>query len=102
MHRVVALALAAMAVGTSLVGPAAAADQPLPATTNRTAAIGVATQTMCPVLPSRKINRRYYYDYQGKRVYFCCPGCPRKFAKEPDKYMKLLAKQGVVLEDTPE
>ena len=26
-------------------------------------------------------------DYHGKSFYFCCPGCPLEFKKNPDKYM---------------
>jgi YHS domain-containing protein len=25
-------------------------------------------------------------DYHGKSFYFCCPGCPSEFKKDPDKY----------------
>ena len=26
-------------------------------------------------------------DYHGKSFYFCCPGCPGEFKRNPDKYM---------------
>ncbi|MGE0002291.1 MAG: YHS domain-containing protein [Fimbriimonadaceae bacterium] len=27
-----------------------------------------------------------YQDYEGKRYYFCCDGCPESFKKDPAKY----------------
>ena len=59
------------------------------------------TQTTCPVMGG-KINKKYYEDYQGKRVYFCCPDCPKKFKANPAKYTKKMADEGITLEDTPE
>jgi len=26
-------------------------------------------------------------DYQGRKIYFCAPGCKVKFDKEPEKYI---------------
>lgn len=57
-------------------------------------------QTRCPVMGGFP-NKRLYSDYQGKRVYFCCPPCVREFQKNPEKYMKQMEKQGVVLEEAP-
>ncbi len=57
-------------------------------------------QTTCPVM-GLKIDKSLYEDYQGKRVYLCCPACPKKFKAKPDKYIKKMADEGVVLEDTP-
>jgi YHS domain-containing protein len=59
-----------------------------------------AVQTRCPVIGGF-VNKRVFADYQGKRVYFCCPPCIREFQKTPEKYMGLLEKQGVVLEESP-
>ena len=58
-------------------------------------------QTTCPVLGS-PINKKVYVDYKGKRVYFCCPPCISKFNKDPEKYIKKMEEQGVVLENAPE
>ena len=57
-------------------------------------------QVKCPVLGS-KVSKKVYTDYQGKRIYFCCPPCIQDFKKDPDKYMKQFEKEGVVLEDAP-
>ena len=29
-----------------------------------------------------------YTDYKGRRYFFCCPGCPEEFKKNPAKYSK--------------
>ncbi len=57
-------------------------------------------QTNCPVMGG-KIDKKVYMDYQGRRVYFCCSGCVQAFKKEPDKYIKKMEDEGVVLEKTP-
>ena len=44
-------------------------------------------QENCPVMGG-KINKSLYTDYQGKRIYFCCKGCPEEFKKDPEKYIK--------------
>lgn len=59
-----------------------------------------ASQTTCPVMGG-KINKEFYSDYQGKRVYFCCAACIPEFTKDPATYVKKLEDQGVVLEKAP-
>ena len=54
-------------------------------------------QTTCPVL-GNKINKSVYTDYQGQRIYFCCPGCKGNFLKDPEKYFKKIQDDGVLLE----
>jgi len=44
-------------------------------------------QTVCPVMGS-KINRDVYTDYEGRRVYFCCSGCDKKFLENPMTYLE--------------
>lgn len=64
-------------------------------------AVHAATpQTKCPVLGGQ-INKDVYTDYQGKRIYFCCAGCPDQFKKDPAKYMKKMEQEGVTLEAAP-
>ncbi len=60
-----------------------------------------AVQTECPVMDGMKIDKDVYVDYEGKRVYFCCKGCPGMFMKDPAKYMKNLGDQGVAIEAAP-
>jgi YHS domain-containing protein len=57
-------------------------------------------QTTCPVLAGN-IDKSVYADYQGKRIYFCCKGCDAEFNKNPEKYMKKLQEEGVILEPAP-
>lgn len=57
-------------------------------------------QEKCPVMGSA-INKDVYADYNGKRVYFCCPGCDKKFMNDPEKYLGEMKKQDVVLAATP-
>ncbi|MGD0826669.1 MAG: YHS domain-containing protein [Desulfobaccales bacterium] len=58
-------------------------------------------QTVCPVLGGN-IDKKLFIDYQGKRIYFCCSGCPAEFSKDPEKYMKKIEAQGITLEKCPE
>jgi YHS domain-containing protein len=60
-------------------------------------AVWAAEQAACPVL-GNKINKNIYTDYQGQRIYFCCPGCIEVFKKNPEAYLKKMRDQGV----TPE
>jgi YHS domain-containing protein len=43
-------------------------------------------QKNCPVMGG-KINPKIYTDYEGRRVYFCCPACIPVFKKDPAKYI---------------
>jgi len=63
------------------------------------AAGSTQAQAVCPVLGG-KINKDVYADYQGKRVYFCCPGCVGPFNQNPEKYLKKLEGQGMTPEKT--
>lgn len=58
------------------------------------------SQTTCPVLGG-EINKQYYADYKGQRIYFCCGACVEPFKKEPEKYLKKLEEQGVTPEKAP-
>ena len=54
-------------------------------------------QTTCPVMGGA-IDKKLYVDYQGKRIYMCCPGCKDAIAKDPEKYIKKLASMGQSVE----
>lgn len=58
----------------------------------------VKAQTTCPLMGG-KIDKKMFADHDGKRVYFCCGGCPAKFKKDPAKYVKKLEDAGVTLEE---
>jgi len=57
-------------------------------------------QTNCPVMGG-KIDKKFYADHDGKRVYFCCVGCVEPFKKEPAKYIKKLEDAGIELTKVP-
>ncbi len=93
------IAAAILAIGLSAGVAALAEKSKAPATTDQPSVTSHA-QTTCPVMGD-PIDKKFYADYKGKRVYFCCGMCPATFAKDPEKYMKILAKNGVILEDSP-
>ena len=57
-------------------------------------------QETCPIMGGA-INKSVYTDYKGKRVYFCCNGCPQAFLKEPDQYITQMESAGIELEKVP-
>lgn len=88
MHTLLKTAalLTMLALGTTLFAGLALAGEP---------------QTKCPVM-NYGINKKLYADYNGKRVYFCCPSCPDEFKKDPEAYIKKMEEQGIELEKTPQ
>jgi len=38
----------------------------------------------------KPIDASIYVDHEGRRVYFCCAGCPEAFKKDPAKYLAKL------------
>lgn len=57
----------------------------------------VAAQKICPVMeePLRAMGGPYKVHANGKAIYICCPGCAKLILAEPDKYLAILAEQGV-------
>ncbi|MHC4302372.1 MAG: YHS domain-containing protein [Planctomycetota bacterium] len=47
-------------------------------------------QTTCPIMDGNPINKKYFTEYKGKKVYFCCPGCDTKFKANPEQYLSKL------------
>ncbi len=41
---------------------------------------------ICPVT-HEPASKGYYYAYEGKTYYFCCPMCIEEFKKDPQKYI---------------
>ena len=58
------------------------------------------TNVMCPVMRDMKVNPDIFTDYQGKRVYFCCPSCKAAFERDPDRYLPFLPQFGGVVAET--
>jgi YHS domain-containing protein len=46
-------------------------------------------QTTCPVMGGA-IDKAIFVEYKGKKVYFCCKGCPETFLANPEKYLAKL------------
>ncbi len=61
--------------------------------TAKPAAVTLQPQTTCPVM-GEKINKKFYVDYQGKRIYACCAMCPPEIRKDPEKYIRKLEAMG--------
>ena len=57
----------------------------------------VVAQKRCPVMdePLDAMGGPYKVNAAGRVIYICCPGCAKKIAAEPQKYLALLSKQGV-------
>lgn len=47
-------------------------------------------QTTCPIMEGNPIDKTLFVEYKGKKVYFCCKGCPEKFLENPEKYVAKL------------
>lgn len=50
---------------------------------------GFTNQTKCPI-SGKPINPTASVEYEGEKVYFCCPNCPAAFEKDPKKFMDKL------------
>jgi hypothetical protein len=81
--------LVAFILGTGLIASQAAEKKAEP-----------KKQTTCPVMGG-KINKAQYADVKGNRIYVCCSGCIGKIKADPDKYIKQLEAEGIVLDNTP-
>ncbi len=62
------------------------------------APVKLKNQTNCPVMGG-VIDSSIYTDIQGQRVYHCCPMCSAKLKKDPDKFFKKAAADGVLFEN---
>lgn len=40
----------------------------------------------CFMMPKKDVKEEKSVEYKDANVYFCCPGCVKKFAKDPEKY----------------
>lgn len=83
--------LAAAAVLAALSAAAEEPDKPLgPGDLKR--------QTLCPVMGGA-IDSTMYTEYQGQRIYFCCPGCAGTFLDDPESYFEQAAKDSILFEN---
>lgn len=49
-------------------------------------------QALCPVM-GNPIDEEVFVTHEGRKVYFCCKGCDRKFLDEPAAYLPSLYEQ---------
>jgi len=85
-------------VGCEKSEPAAAQNQSEPAGMSEGMTMDHATavvddtieQKTCPVMDGNPIDPDIFIEYEGKKVYFCCPGCEEKFLENPEEYMAKL------------
>ena len=96
MKRLMIALMLALAVAFAGAGSGWAADP----TTGLMDRPGPKQQIACPV-KGGKINKNLYTDYQGQRVYFCCPECIPIFKTNPEAFLKKMREQGVVPERSP-
>ncbi len=87
---ILAVVLAFAIAGAGLAAPPPSMDRPQ---------VG-KTQVACPVQHG-KINKNLYVDYQGQRIYFCCPECIPIFKKNPEAYLERMKQEGVTPEKAP-
>lgn len=50
----------------------------------------IAKNSFCPVMLRTRVKEKFYADYQGRKIYFCCRSCIKSFQKHPEKYLKNL------------
>jgi len=56
------------------------------------------TQKVCPIR-KEAIDPDVFIEYQGQKVYFCCPGCDKKFLKDAELYFGQMKERGEVAEN---
>lgn len=44
------------------------------------------TDVKCFLMPKRGVSAEHAVDYRDGKVFFCCKGCPKKFAKDTSKF----------------
>jgi YHS domain-containing protein len=98
MTRLAVLAMVFTVAGAAcLLGGCERKDPIVPKAPERTtsgktepnASAAAVEQTTCPVMGG-PIDKNIFVVYQGKKVYFCCSGCPAEFQKDPAKYISKL------------
>lgn len=68
-------------------------ETPKSETKNNETAINIWNK-VCPVMGEEVDPEAPTEVYNGKTIGFCCPGCDKKFKKDPEKYMKNLSEDG--------
>ena len=57
----------------------------------------ISAQKRCPVMdePLDAMGGPFKVNAAGRTVYICCPGCAKRIASQPEKYLRILEQQGV-------
>jgi YHS domain-containing protein len=55
--------------------------------------IHAGTQTHCPI-GGGEVDKSVFEDYQGQRIYFCCPGCEGPFLADPEAHLTAISAKG--------
>ena len=92
MRRHILITMGVLIIGAGAVLAADAAGVP--------AESEIKTQTHCPVM-GNPIDPDIFTDYEGQRIFFCCPPCIQRFGTDPAGFIKQLEDQGVTLTKTP-
>ncbi len=43
--------------------------------------------TQCPVMKKERAREKFFVDYKGQHINFCCKSCIKRFNKNPEKYL---------------
>jgi len=58
----------------------------------KTSSLDEGRQKTCPVM-GNPIDKDVFIEYEGRKVYFCCKGCDKKFRDSPSEYLPALYEQ---------
>jgi len=47
----------------------------------------------CPVMKGERAKEKFFVDYKGEHILFCCKSCIKRFNKNPEKYLARLRSQ---------
>jgi hypothetical protein len=73
--------------------PFKAEDSPAKPEKSAVAAKTLAAQKTCPIMGGA-INKKYFVDFQGQRIFLCCPGCIDPVKKDPQAAINKLESLG--------
>ena len=77
-----------MGVAVALSTAARAADTQKPAKAESAKKLHCAVETKNEIDIKKATANKMFADYKGNRYFFCCPGCPEEFKKNPAKFAK--------------
>lgn len=86
--KAISLLVILLFAGLIVLGGCKKSEPAAPPETEEVASAAIE-QTICPIM-GQAINKDFFTEYKGQKVYFCCAGCKEKFEKEPEKYLSKL------------